>query len=83
MRRILRGSAWNRARIDKRMREVFRMLCRIEKRHGFERFEPDAGGIGITRSGFGDDRCLVLNVQDNIENFDRKLAFSELDWLWA
>ena len=31
----------------------------------------------------GDDRCLVLNVQDNIENFDRKLAFSELDWLWA
>ena len=31
----------------------------------------------------GDDRCLILNVQDNIEKFDRKLAFSELDWLWA
>ena len=31
----------------------------------------------------GDDRCLILNVQDNIENFDGKLAFSELDWLWA
>ena len=31
----------------------------------------------------GDDRCLVLNVQDNIESFERKLAFSELDWLWA
>ena len=31
----------------------------------------------------GDDRCFALNVQDNIENFDRKLAFSELDWLWA
>ena len=31
----------------------------------------------------GDDRCLVLNVQDKFENFDRKLAFSELDWLWA
>ena len=31
----------------------------------------------------GDDRCLVLNVRDNIENFDRKLAFSELNWLWA
>ena len=31
----------------------------------------------------GDDRCLILNVQDNIENFDRKLAFSDLDWLWA
>ena len=31
----------------------------------------------------GDDRCLILNVRDNIESFDRKLAFSELDWLWA
>ena len=31
----------------------------------------------------GDERCLILNVQDNIENFDRRLAFSELDWLWA
>ena len=31
----------------------------------------------------GDDRCLILNVRDNIENFDRALAFSELDWLWA
>ena len=31
----------------------------------------------------GDERCLILNVQDNIESFDRKLAFSELDWLWA
>ena len=30
----------------------------------------------------GNERCLVLNVRDNIENFDRKLAFSELDWLW-
>ena len=31
----------------------------------------------------GDDRCLILNVQDNIENFDRALAFSDLEWLWA
>ena len=31
----------------------------------------------------GDQRCLILNVQDNIENFNRQLAFSELDWLWA
>ena len=31
----------------------------------------------------GDERCLILNVRDNIENFDRRLAFSELDWLWA
>ena len=31
----------------------------------------------------GNPRCLILNVEDNIVNFDRKLAFSELDWLWA
>ena len=30
----------------------------------------------------GDERCLVLNVRDNIENFGKELAFSELDWLW-
>ena len=26
--------------------------------------------------------CLILDVEDNIENYDRALAFSELDWLW-
>lgn len=31
----------------------------------------------------GDDRCLLLDVRDNIENFDRQLAFTELDWLWT
>ena len=31
----------------------------------------------------GSDRCLILNVQDNIESFERRLAFFELDWLWA
>ena len=31
----------------------------------------------------GSDRCLILDVEDNIQNFDRALAFSELDWLWA
>ncbi len=31
----------------------------------------------------GNERCLILNVRDNIEQFDRSLAFSELDWLWA
>ena len=30
----------------------------------------------------GNDRCLILNVQDNISNFGRDLAFSALDWLW-
>ncbi len=31
----------------------------------------------------GSDRCLILDVKDNIENYDSALAFSELDWLWA
>ena len=31
----------------------------------------------------GDDECLVINVHDNIYNFDRDLAFAELDWLWG
>ena len=31
----------------------------------------------------GDDRCLILNVRDNITNFDRALAFTDLEWLWA
>jgi len=31
----------------------------------------------------GSDRCLILDVADNIENYERALAFSELDWLWA
>ena len=30
----------------------------------------------------GSDRCLILDVEDNIENYDKALAFSELDWLW-
>ena len=39
-------------------------------------------GLRGPRNG-GDDRCLILNVRDNIESYDRALAFSELDWLWA
>ena len=31
----------------------------------------------------GSERCLIINVQDNIDNFSSKLAFAELDWLWA
>ncbi|MDE0653890.1 MAG: DEAD/DEAH box helicase [bacterium] len=31
----------------------------------------------------GGERCLILNVQDNIQNYNRALAFTELDWLWA
>ena len=30
----------------------------------------------------GDERCLILNVRDNIQNFGARLAFDELDWLW-
>ena len=45
-------------------------------------FQMIGRGLRGPKNG-GDDRCLILNVRDNIENFDRKLAFSELDWLWA
>ena len=31
----------------------------------------------------GSERCLVLDVKDNVLNYDRQLAFTELDWLWA
>ena len=30
----------------------------------------------------GDDRCLILNVRDTIDNFGQGLAFAELNWLW-
>ncbi len=35
---------------------------------------------GVKNGGY--DRCLILNVRDNIENFGEELAFSDLDWLW-
>ena len=31
----------------------------------------------------GNERCLILNVRDNILNYKERLAFTELDWLWA
>ena len=31
----------------------------------------------------GSERCLILDVEDNIENYKRSLAFSALDWLWG
>ena len=31
----------------------------------------------------GSERCLILDVKDNIENYNRSLAFSALDWLWG
>lgn len=30
----------------------------------------------------GKERCLILNVEDNFEQFGHSLAFAELDWLW-
>ena len=45
-------------------------------------FQMIGRGLRGPKNG-GDERCLVLNVRDNIENFQRALAFSELDWLWS
>ena len=45
-------------------------------------FQMIGRGMRGKRNG-GNDRCLVLNVRDNIQQFDRALAFTELDWLWA
>ena len=44
-------------------------------------FQMIGRGLRGVKNG-GNDRCLILNVQDNIENFQRELAFSDLDWLW-
>ena len=44
-------------------------------------FQMIGRGLRGVRNG-GNDRCLILNVRDNIENFRRALAFSDLDWLW-
>ena len=44
-------------------------------------FQMVGRGLRGVKNG-GNDRCLILNVRDNIDNFQRKLAFSELDWLW-
>ncbi len=45
-------------------------------------FQMIGRGLRGVKNG-GNDRCLILNVKDNINNFRRKLAFSDLDWLWA
>ena len=44
-------------------------------------FQMIGRGLRGVKNG-GNDRCLILNVRDNIANYERKLAFSELDWLW-
>ena len=45
-------------------------------------FQMIGRGLRGVKNG-GNDQCLILNVRDNIENFQRKLAFTDLDWLWA
>ena len=44
-------------------------------------FQMIGRGLRGPKNG-GNERCLVLDVRDNIETFDRALAFSQLDWLW-
>ncbi|MEU6985533.1 DEAD/DEAH box helicase [Streptomyces sp. NPDC046324] len=39
-------------------------------------------GLRGPRNG-GKDSCLILNVSDNIENFDTKLAFTQFEHLWS
>ena len=45
-------------------------------------FQMIGRGLRGVKNG-GNERCLVLNVDDNIRNFGQDLAFAELDWLWA
>ena len=45
-------------------------------------FQMVGRGLRGPKNG-GSERCLVINVQDNINNFNRQLAFTDLDWLWA
>ena len=45
-------------------------------------FQMIGRGLRGPKNG-GSERCLVINVQDNIDNFSGELAFADLDWLWA
>ncbi len=44
-------------------------------------FQMIGRGLRGVKNG-GNERCLILDVNDNIVNFERNLAFTELDWLW-
>ncbi|MFJ2814294.1 DEAD/DEAH box helicase [Streptomyces sp. NPDC087294] len=39
-------------------------------------------GLRGSRNG-GKDTCLILNVSDNIANFDTRLAFTQFEHLWS
>ena len=45
-------------------------------------FQMIGRGLRGLRNG-GGERCLILNVQDNIENYGEHLAFADVDWLWS
>ena len=45
-------------------------------------FQMIGRGLRGSENG-GNDRCLIVSVRDNIDNFNRQLAFSDLDWLWG
>ena len=45
-------------------------------------FQMIGRGLRGPKNG-GSERCLIIDVQDNIDNFNRELAFADLDWLWA
>ncbi|MDE0615349.1 MAG: DEAD/DEAH box helicase [bacterium] len=44
-------------------------------------FQMIGRGLRGHRNG-GHDRCLILNVRDNIEEFGAELSFQDLEWLW-
>ena len=44
-------------------------------------FQMIGRGLRGVKNG-GNDCCRILDVRDNIDNFQRRLAFSDLDWLW-
>lgn len=38
-------------------------------------------GLRGVRNG-GKDSCLILDMRDNITNFDNSLAFTDFEYLW-
>ena len=44
-------------------------------------FQMIGRGLRGPKNG-GNERCLIINVKDNIDGFGRGLAFGDLDWLW-
>ena len=45
-------------------------------------FQMIGRGLRGPKNG-GNEHCLILNVRDNIVNFNKALAFDDLDWHWS